>query len=117
MRNGRSTISRIICSAASFCVFLQFLCLTGIGSLRASEPLHDQIDRLIFSGTPGYEQIAAPIASDAEFLRRVCLDLTGMIPTAEEAREFLANRNSAKRSQLIGRLLASPEYARHMQRM
>jgi hypothetical protein len=117
MRNGNFTISRFIRFIALSCVFLQCLGLTGDGILRASEPLYDQIDRLILSGTPDYEQIAAPMTSDAKFLRRVSLDLTGMIPTAEQAREFLANRSSAKRSQLIARLLASPEYARHMQRM
>ena len=58
---------------------------------------------------------AAPNASDAEFLRRVSLDLTGVIPSAGEARAFLANPSATKRQQLIDRLLASPAYAWHMQ--
>jgi hypothetical protein len=46
-------------------------------------PLHQQIDRLIAASTENYAGIAAPIADDAEFLRRVSLDLVGTIPTVE----------------------------------
>ncbi len=51
--------------------------------------------------------------SDAEFLRRVSLDLNGMPPTADEARAFLAETAANKREQLVEKLLASPHYARH----
>ena len=54
-------------------------------------------------------------ATDAEFLRRVCLDLAGMIPTSDEARAFLDDPSAYKRQRLIDRLLAGPEYARRMQ--
>src|SRR5262249_26271534 len=53
-------------------------------------------------------------AEDAEFLRRVTLDLTGTIPTSAEARAFLADKAADRRVALIDRLLASPERARHM---
>jgi hypothetical protein len=71
-------------------------------------PLHQEIDRLIAA------KQAAPIASDAEFLRRVYLDLAGTIPTAAEARAFLADRGATKRAQLIDRLLDSYGYGRRM---
>ena len=58
----------------------------------------------------------APPASDAEFLRRVCLDLTGKIPTTSEARDFLDDTAADKRVRLVERLLASPAYAAHMAR-
>lgn len=50
-------------------------------------------------------------SSDEEFLRRVFLDLTGQIPTADKARQFLADSSSDKRDRLIEELLASEEYA------
>ena len=53
----------------------------------------------------------APQADDAEFLRRVRLDLTGTIPTAAEATQFVADTSADKRSRKIDELLASPEYA------
>jgi len=99
-------------------VALTFLAaFTGSKSVQAAPPLHESIDRLIAAGTPDYATLAAPLASDAEFLRRVTLDLTGTIPTAAEAREFLASSDPEKRTQLVDRLLASPEWPRRMQQV
>ncbi len=52
--------------------------------------------------------------SDAEFLRRVSLDLTGMPPTVEEARAFLADESVDKRARLVEQCLKSPQFERHM---
>ncbi len=57
----------------------------------------------------------APRASDAEFLRRITLDLAGTIPTADQARAFIADADPAKREKLVDRLLASPDYARRLE--
>lgn len=54
----------------------------------------------------------APLADDAEFLRRAYLDLTGVIPPADEARRFLDDKDPAKRARLIDGLLASDAYGR-----
>jgi hypothetical protein len=92
------------------------LVLTGAApTVSAKPPLHQQIDSLIAVGNPQFEQQAAPIADDATFLRRVTLDLTGTIPTADEVRTFVADSAADKRSQLIDQLLASPEHARRLQ--
>ena len=56
----------------------------------------------------------APIASDAEFLRRVHLDLTGVIPRVAEVRRFLADDDSNKRSDKIDFLLGSSRHATHL---
>lgn len=50
-------------------------------------------------------------AGDAEFLRRVYLDVIGTLPTAEEARRFLSDSSPEKRARLIDELLDRPEYA------
>jgi hypothetical protein len=55
---------------------------------------------------------AAP-ASDAEFLRRVYLDLTGRIPTVPQVRAFLADNGDEGRAALIDALLETPEHAAH----
>ncbi|MCS6851600.1 MAG: DUF1549 and DUF1553 domain-containing protein [Gemmataceae bacterium] len=57
---------------------------------------------------------ASPLADDAEFVRRVSLDITGIVPTADEAAAFIDDPDPAKRAKLIDRLLASPAYGRHM---
>ncbi|MCH5374023.1 MAG: DUF1549 domain-containing protein, partial [Planctomycetes bacterium] len=51
---------------------------------------------------------------DAEFLRRVSLDLIGVVPRISEVREFLADGRSDKRARWIDRLLASPRYPTHL---
>jgi len=55
----------------------------------------------------------APSANttDEIFLRRASLDLTGSLPTAEAVRQFVADKDPAKRDKLIDRLVDSPEYA------
>ncbi|HEY3787940.1 MAG TPA: DUF1549 domain-containing protein [Urbifossiella sp.] len=50
-------------------------------------------------------------SADSEFLRRVYLDTIGTLPTANEARAFLASTDANKRAKLIDTLLERPEYA------
>jgi hypothetical protein len=57
---------------------------------------------------------ASPRADDAEFLRRVSLDLTGVIPPVERVTAFLNSKDPNKREKLIDELLASSQYGRHM---
>jgi hypothetical protein len=85
-----------------------------VGPAIAGTPLHERIDQGIAASKTDFEKQAAPLASDAEFLRRIYLDLTGTIPTADQARAFLKDTAADKRQKLIDRLLASPECARHL---
>lgn len=52
-------------------------------------------------------------ASDAEFLRRVSLDIIGHIPTAEKAEAFLLSKDPDRRRKLIDELLGDPQYGEH----
>ena len=96
------------------------LCLAALasagGPARSEERLHVTIDRLVALETPEYDKLTAPVCSDEEFVRRIYLDLAGMIPTAAETRLFLADPEPNKREKLIDKLLAGPEHARHIQR-
>ncbi len=56
---------------------------------------------------------AAPLTSDGEFIRRVTLETIGLFPTADEVREFLADKRKDKRARLIERLMADPRWADH----
>lgn len=56
---------------------------------------------------------AGPVASDAEWIRRVYLDVAGRIPTAKETEQFLNDQRSNKRADTLDRLLVNPEFARH----
>ena len=77
-------------------------------------PLPERLARLIET-TPGFPDRPAPPTNDADFHRRVRLDVTGLIPTADEARRFIKEENPSKRVWLVDELLGSPAYARHMQ--
>lgn len=93
-------------------ILLVGLCAaTSATGARAATPLHERIDELIAAKAGG---TVAPPAADAEFLRRVYLDLAGTIPTAGEARQFLSDASPDKRARLIDRLLDGPDYARRM---
>src|SRR5262245_14023119 len=84
---------------------------------RAEERLHVMIDRLVALQTPDYDKLAASVCTDEEFVRRIHLDLAGMIPTTAETRAFLADAEPNKREKLIDKLLAGSEHARHLQRI
>jgi hypothetical protein len=50
---------------------------------------------------------------DADFLRRVCLDVTGRIPSYERTVEYLNNSNPDRRHRLIDELLGSRDFGTH----
>jgi Protein of unknown function (DUF1549)/Protein of unknown function (DUF1553) len=50
-------------------------------------------------------------ASDAQWLRRVSLDLTGRLPTIERSQQFLSETALDKRSTLVDELLQSYEFS------
>jgi len=72
--------------------------------------LHETIDREIDAAPGG--AFAEP-CDDATFLRRVHLDLGGIIPTAAGTRAFLLDRSPDKRRHVIDSLLASEDFTRH----
>ena len=89
--------------------------ITVTSAHAADDDLHDQIDRLIEARVQGLTFRAT--AADSEFLRRTYLDLAGRIPSAEEARRFLADASPLKRTSLIDALLAGSDYPRRMQEL
>ncbi len=74
-------------------------------------PIANPVDALVFGRLRDLKIEPAPLCSDAVFLRRVYLDTVGLLPTAAEAREFLADASADKRTRLIERLLARDEFA------
>lgn len=74
-------------------------------------PVRGEIDRLAFARWSVLRLVPSPLTDDPTFLRRVFLDVCGMLPTVEEARTFLEDRDTHKRERLIDRLLERPEHS------
>ena len=99
-----------------FLTFSGLLVCLGLRPALGDETtsLSDIIDRHIQVrlDTDGLQRAAQ--ADDGEFLRRVYLDLHGVVPSAEQAAKFLDRSDPDKRTQLIDELLASPRFGEHI---
>lgn len=93
--------------------FATILLAVFASPLFAAEPMRQTIDRRIEAAWKAHKITPAKPASDAEFLRRVTLDLTGVIPTYDEAVKFLNDPDPKKREKLVDRLLSAPRFAVH----
>jgi hypothetical protein len=74
-------------------------------------PEANYVDKHVFARLRALRMRPSDLCSDEVFLRRVYLDTLGVLPTADQARAFLADRDPAKRGRLIDRLLRRPEFA------
>jgi hypothetical protein len=73
----------------------------------------NRIDDLVLSRLQQLDIAPARLCSDGVFLRRVYLDVTGTLPTADEARRFLGDTAADKRVRLIDDLLERDEYVEY----
>lgn len=80
---------------------------------RDPQPIATAIDYWVDAALASAHIPASQQADDAEFVRRVTLDLIGRVPTSDEASAFLASSDLRKRSRWIDDLLASPSYGEH----
>jgi hypothetical protein len=76
----------------------------------AKAPRRNVVDERVLEKLRSLNLPPSPRGEDAEFLRRAFLDTIGTLPTAEEARRFLADAAPDKRDRLIEGLLARPEF-------
>src|SRR5262245_38201843 len=53
----------------------------------------------------------AGLSSDQEFIRRAYVDATGVLPTAQQVRDFVADKRADKRDKLIDSLIGTEEFA------
>ncbi len=75
-------------------------------------PTNNYVDALVHAKLQQMQYVPAEICTDEEFLRRVYLDVIGILPTVEESRSFLDDPGEDKRARLIDRLLERDEFAK-----
>src|SRR5262245_33051796 len=94
-----------------------FVVLAVAGSVQAAPPdayvLAERADQVLERAQSANGVKPAPLADDAEFLRRASLDIVGRIPASADVYAFLADTAPDKRRQLIDKLLRSPGYVTH----
>ncbi len=79
----------------------------------AGAPRRSFIDEHVLAMLGTLRLKPSPPASDAEFLRRLRLDLTGRLPSPYEVHDFAADRRTDKRARLVDRLLSSAEFVEY----
>jgi hypothetical protein len=72
---------------------------------KAALALTKKIDEHVEAAWKTQEVTPAPLADDAEFFRRVHLDIVGKIPSVWDVRDFLADKRPDKRQRIIEKLL------------
>ena len=116
-RNGLVELRRTG-ESVILCRYLDAIECVRLTHLRPSEdfkwsnpPEHNYVDGHVFAKLSKLNILPAELCTDQEFLRRVHLDLCGVLPTPEEVRAFLTDTSPDKRPALVERLLARPEFA------
>ncbi|MBW3598780.1 MAG: DUF1549 domain-containing protein, partial [Planctomycetes bacterium] len=91
-----------------------------VATFRASVPLglsvtdlppqKNFVDQHVFGKLVKLGIPPSPLCDDSTFVRRVYVDITGRLPTADQARSFVESSDPQKRDKLIDQLLDSPGY-------
>ena len=81
------------------------------GFVWQDSPTHNYVDQLTNANLKKLQFQTAPLCSDEEFVRRVYLDVIGLLPSLEELRGFITDESPQKRAALIETLLKRDEYA------
>jgi hypothetical protein len=79
----------------------------------SSDEIIKFIDKQIRQNWVDNEVASSPVAEDSEWIRRVHLDIVGHIPEADVVSAFLVDKDPAKRSKTIDRLLDDDAYIRN----
>ncbi|OAI53869.1 hypothetical protein AYO47_00695 [Planctomyces sp. SCGC AG-212-M04] len=75
-------------------------------------PVWGEVDRLVAEKWKRVKVLPSDLCTDHEFVRRLYLDLTGLPPSAEEVRKFVADDRDTrvKRNELVDKLIGSEEF-------
>jgi len=93
--------------------------VTVMGERRGFEwvkvPEYNYIDKHVNAKLKRMKILPSDVCTDAEFVRRVYLDLTGLPPASEVARAFIDDKaeSRAKREKLVGELIGSKDFVKN----
>lgn len=109
---------RLVCITSLLLSAIDTRGATELWSLHPvpNEFQHGSIDAFVRAGLEGKGLQSSPAADRRTLIRRATYDLTGLPPTATEARAFADDASPQAYERLIERLLASPHYGEHWAR-
>jgi hypothetical protein len=78
-------------------------------------PEYGYVDQLVDEKLKSVKLLPSDLCTDSEFIRRLYLDLTGLPPSIEQVRAFLADTRptKTKRDELVDKLIGSPDFVEH----
>src|SRR5262245_8634469 len=85
------------------------------GFAWTNPPAFNHIDELVYEKLKRVKVLPSELCSDADFVRRIYVDVTGLPPEPDVVRAFLNDSRPArvKRDELVDKLVGSPEYIEH----
>jgi len=90
--------------------------VVAIPNFRNKERVRNPIDAFVLKRLEEQQLSFAHEADKETLLRRVTFDLTGLPPTPDEIKAFLADESTESYSTVVDRLLQSPHYGERMAR-
>ena len=74
-------------------------------------PQNNIVDRQVFAKLKALRMTPSELSTDEVYVRRAYLDLCGALPTAEQAKAFVADKSADKRARLADELMTTPAFA------
>lgn len=117
LEDGRVTAGRrgeayVFARFATFTVGAQVIVIPKEAAFAWPEtPEANYIDTLVFNKLKKLRMLPSEVCDDATFLRRITLDIIGVVPTPEEHARFAADASPDKRAKLVDDLLGRKEFA------
>ena len=82
----------------------------GLNYEDPGTPEFNYIDTLVHNKLRKLRIVPSELCSDAEFLRRSFIDITGTLPSSEEFEKFVADTDPQKREKVVDQLLNRKEF-------
>ena len=74
-------------------------------------PENNYVDTLVHNKLKKIRITPSGLSEDRTFIRRVYLDMIGLVPTPDAVKKFVADKDPKKRDKLVDELLQRPEFA------
>ena len=101
---------------ARYLEFVETVTLTFVEDIEGfvwnDPPEYNYVDQWVYDKLRQLQYVPSDLCSDDEFMRRIYLDVLGVLPEIDEVTSFLQDTTPDKRVRLIDALLDRPEYAR-----